>query len=322
YGRYREFYQCDVDIVGCESILADAEIISIIVEALETFEFEEFQVRINNRKLLKAMMRYAGVSKDKVVSAITACDKLSKLGFDGVRRELIERGISQKSIEKIFKVMGIEGENFKILEKFEILIEDDSEGVEGILELRELLNYLKALGVDERFLRVDMSLARALDYYTGPIYETYVTKPKIGSLTGGGRYDELLFMFGKKKLPATGTTIGIERIIDVLKRKGFGKRKTLTRVLITYTEKEMLLKACEIARDLWERQIDAELYINPLKKLRKQFEYANKRGIERVIIVGPRDLKKNQITLREMVSGKERKLELEKLYDLLKRDLN
>jgi histidyl-tRNA synthetase len=208
-GRYREFYQCDADTVGSASMLADAETITLINEILSTLGFKKFKIRINNRKILSGIVEYSGVAVNRGNEVCIAIDKLEKIGIDGVKKELEEREISQSAINNILPILEIKGDTETVLKDISSLLSGSKIGMDGITETGELLSAIQSLGVPAENYVLDLYLARGLTYYTGPIYESVVEEPKIGSLTGGGRYDELVGMFLGQNIPATGTTIGI-----------------------------------------------------------------------------------------------------------------
>src|SRR5581483_2761764 len=232
-GRYREFYQCDADIVGTASMLADAEIIAMIFVILSELGFQEFVTKLNNRKILTALGEYSGVPPALLGGLYRALDKLDKIGREGVREEMLKNEIPSDAAEKILDLIALPVDD---LEGWREKLREYPLGAQGIAELQELLQFTRALGVNPARLQVDLTMVRGLEYYTGPIFETVVTEPKIGSLTGGGRYDGLIGLFSKTSLPATGTTIGIERIIDVMDELQMfppNLGKTVTQVLVT-----------------------------------------------------------------------------------------
>jgi len=232
-GRYREFYQCDADIVGTKSMLADAEIIALIYTILERLGFKQFIIKLNNRKILTAIGEYAGVPPALLGGLYRSIDKLEKVGLEGVHEELLKNEVSSGVAERILGLISIPGSDLGALRE---RLGEIPEVREGINELEQVLGFVRDLGVTPEKVKVDFTMVRGLEYYTGPIYETVVTEPKIGSLTGGGRYDELIGLFSTKSLPATGTTVGIERIIDVMEELQMFPpevRPTVTQVLIT-----------------------------------------------------------------------------------------
>ena len=186
-GRYREFYQCDADIIGSDSVMADAEIILIINEILTNLKFKKFIIKINNRKLLNGLIEYCGIDENKAADVLISLDKFDKVGIEGVISELKERHIEDKYIKKLLPVLKIKGNNTTVLQKIGSILSDSKLGSEGVNELKELLSFLQLFNVPEKNIEIDLSLARGLEYYTGIIYESTVKEPRIGSLTGGGR---------------------------------------------------------------------------------------------------------------------------------------
>jgi len=280
-GRYREFTQCDVDIVGSNSPLADAEVIAIIYDILKEIGFEKFTIRTNSRQTLFSIMESAGVSQEKILPVIRSIDKLDKISHEEIEKELAEKNIEPEIIKRIFlSIKKAEPDPF----------------------LKNVLSLTKMLGVSEDFLKFDPTLARGLDYYTGPIYETMVEKPKIGSITGGGRYDKLIGMFTGKDIPACGTTIGVDRIIDVIGELNLWSEdsRSRTKILITLFDKSFLDQAIEISQTLRNEDINNEIYLNLEDRLEKQLKYADKKGIPFAIIFGPKEIQKNTIILKNL----------------------
>lgn len=296
-GRYREFYQCDVDIVGSPSPLADAEILAIINESLQALGFQSFKIRINSRSVLFSIMESAGIDKKNWFSAIQSIDKLDKKSREEVEQELLDRGLSDKQIKQIF-------------EEIQKAKPDDF--------LVRSIDYANKLGAADSIV-FDPALARGLDYYTGPIYESIVEIPKIGSLTGGGRYDKLLKTLGGVDFPATGSTIGLERIVDVIQELNLWPNlaSTSTRALITVFSPDLLFQSIKIASQLRQENIPAELYINEQEKLDKQLKYADKKGIPYVVIIGPEEQAQNKIKLRDMQNRSEILISLEEAISKL-----
>lgn len=288
-GRMREFYQCDIDIVGTSSILADAEIISITNEIFEKLGFKEFKIIVNNRKILSAICQYAGIESEKELEVCRSIDKVEKIGKDGVKEELEERGIRKECINNILSVLEIN--SIELLEK-----EISGFGDEGIKETKELFSYLRDFEIPEQRVSFSLWLARGLDYYTGSIFETIVEEPKIGSLAGGGRFDKLI----PKDIPAVGTTIGLERVITVMEEQNiFPSLETQSKVLITQFDRDSLKYVFNIAKELRENGIETEVYPD-FVKLSKQFRYASKKGIPYVLVAGPDEIKENKVTIKDM----------------------
>ncbi len=307
-GRMREFYQCDIDIVGTSSILADAEIISITSGIFEKLGFsakgrsasggKEFKIIVNNRKILSAICQYAGIESEKELEVCRTIDKVEKIGKDGVKEELEERGIRKECINNILSVLEIN--SIELLEK-----EISGFGDEGIKEMKELFSYLKYFEIPKQRVSFSLWLARGLDYYTGSIFETVVEKPRIGSLAGGGRFDKLIGKIGNKDIPAVGTTIGLERVITVMEEQNmFPSLEPQPKVLITQFDKSSLKYVFNIARDLRENGIETEVYPD-FVKLSKQFRYARKRGIPYVVVAGPDEIRENKMTIKDMKSERQ-----------------
>jgi histidyl-tRNA synthetase len=312
-GRYREFYQCDADIVGTKSMLADAEIIAVIHDILTQLGFKQFVIKLNNRKILTALGRYAGVSPSLLGGLYRAIDKLEKIGPEGVREELSKNEIPSEVVERILSLVAIPSSDMQTLRS---RLGGIAEANEGIAELEEAVRFAMELGVAERRIGVDFTMVRGLEYYTGPIYETVVTEPKIGSLTGGGRYDELIGMFSRQSLPATGTTVGIERIIDVMDELRLippNVRKTVTQVLVTVFDEPHRRDSVRIARELRESGICTEVWYD-IDGLGRQLKYASAKGIPYAVIIGPDEIAANTATVRDLTTGEQlqvRQAELE-----------
>lgn len=294
-GRYREFYQMDIDTFGSESMLADAELIACAVECYKAIGLE-FIIRINNRKLLNNIFEYISIPENKFSEAFRSIDKLDKIGFNGVKKELSNNGLSNETINKLLKVLSIKGDSEKVLKQAENLIGNK----EGIKELKEIIYYLKKMKITTNY-EIDLSLARGQGYYTGPIFEVNVKEYKV-SFGGGGRYDKMIERFCNKKVPSTGFSFGIEPIMEVLKQKN--KIKTSTKVFIAGLKDEAQEKVLEITANLRKQGINTE---NDLmnKNFKKQLDYANKGKIPYVIIIGPEEIKKEKYTLKNMKTGKQ-----------------
>jgi len=299
-GRNREFYQFDMDTYGTESIVADAECIAMGIEAFKLFGFKEFNIRVNNRKLLKGLMGYAGVDSKKIKTALVAIDKLDKIGIPGVQKELENRGINKNSINKISKIIKIQGTD-DVLNQVEELVP----GNEGIKELRELIKYLNAMKIRSGY-SIDLSLVRGLEYYTGTIFEISAKGLNV-SFAGGGRYDKMIENFIGTKIPAVGISYGIEPIYQVLVKKR-GLKKTRTQVYIVPINEKVMKKSLGLASELRALGVNTEIDLKN-RNLSKNIEYANKKGIKKLIIVGERDVKEKKVTIKNIVTGKERRIE-------------
>jgi len=305
-GRFREFYQCDVDVVGSASMLADAEIIAVIYETLNKLEFKKFIIRINSRKILSGITEVSGAGMDQELNVCRAIDKMDKIGLNGVREELIRREIDRNGVEKILEILSIQGTNRERFDHTEKLLQGSEIGMEGIREMQELFRYLSLYDIPEENILFDLYLARGLDYYTGPIFETVVEEPRIGSITGGGRYDRLIGLFSGQDQPATGSSIGLERIITVMDELNMFPENLSTpvQVLVTVFDENCLEYSIKIAHQLRSVGINTDLYTGK-SKLRGQFGLANDKGIPVVIIAGPDEMEKEQVNIKNMRSGEQ-----------------
>ncbi|OGC88288.1 MAG: histidine--tRNA ligase [candidate division Zixibacteria bacterium RBG_16_48_11] len=306
-GRYREFYQCDVDVVGTASMLADAEIIQITYEILKVLGFKQFAIRVNHRKILTGLVEYCGVDKSQAGAVILALDKFDKIGREGVKEELKARGIPEKVGGKLLPVLELCGDNQIVLKEIEALFSESVQGTQGVKETQQWLEYIRIMGIPEDAISLDLYLARGLEYYTGPIFESVVEKPKIGSLTGGGRYDQLIGMFLGREIPATGTTIGIERIIDVMSElRLLEDIREKTDVLVTIFNPETRTASLRIAAELRKNDINCETYLEDKDSLREQIGYANSKGIRLAVIVGPQEERQNQALVKDLRTGEQK----------------
>lgn len=310
--RFREFLQADIDTIGSDSILADAEVVACAISIFIALGFEKFAVRLNNRKILNALVKYAKVKSEKINSVLTAVDKLDKIGIKGVERELTELKLYKYSIKIILDFIQIQGKPEDVLDKAGKLLGAQ----EGISELKKMVGYLQKMKVEPKF-KVDFSLARGLDYYTGPIFEVFAEEG-IGSIAGGGRYDKMIGLFSGKDTPATGISLGIERIIEVMKERGMVKEtKSKTKVFVASVNDEVRDDALTLSQKLRQNGISADFDLKN-RNLTKQLEYADKLGIPYVLIVGKEELKKGEFKLKNMGREKEEILAIDAIIEKLK----
>ncbi|HUE75675.1 MAG TPA: histidine--tRNA ligase [Chloroflexota bacterium] len=305
-GRYREFWQCDVDTVGATSMLADAEVVSVLYEALRRLSFTRFTIRINSRKILTAVAESVGVLAGESLGLYRAIDKLDKIGEDGVRAELAERGYQGEVIDRVFEVIAGHGDSRVILENLRRRFADQPLGLEGIDELEQLISHIESVGVPTSCFRVDLTMVRGLDYYTGPIFETIVEEPRIGSISGGGRYDHLIGMFSGQDVPATGLTLGLERIFDVIEELNLrpsGLGKTVSQALVAVFP-DTIASALGLAKDLRGGGIRTEVSLS-VDRLSNQLRYASRRLIPCVLIAGATEVAAGQVIIKEMESGEQ-----------------
>ncbi|HKZ22084.1 MAG TPA: HisS family protein, partial [candidate division Zixibacteria bacterium] len=249
-------------------------------------------------------------------------DKLEKIGKEGVKKELKEKKIPEKVIDKLLPVLEIQGNYKQILEKLESYLKNSEIGTRGINETEELFSYLEKSKITKENYKLDLFLARGLEYYTGPIFESVVEKPPIGSLTGGGRYDKLIGIFLGRDIPATGTTIGVERIIDAMTELSLlPEVKTKTEVLVTIFNPETKANSLQIAEKLRQSGFKTEIYFGEKDGLRDQIGYANSKGIPLVIIIGPEEIKQNKIVIKNLKSGTQESIAAEELMEKARKNL-
>ncbi|MEW5717956.1 MAG: histidine--tRNA ligase [Chloroflexota bacterium] len=316
-GRYREFYQCDADIVGSKSMLADAEIVTMVYTVLQTLGFKSFVTKINNRKILTGIGQYAGVPNEMLGGLYRSIDKLEKIGVDGVREEMTKSEIPANVVNKMINLISIAPNNFGELRE---RLSDIPIALEGLNELEQLATFLGDSGVPRANYQFDFAMVRGLAYYTGPIYETVVTEPKIGSLTGGGRYDELIGLFNQQSIPTTGTSFGIERIIDVMDELAMYPAsigKTVTQVFVTVFNRDLIGASMRVANALRAAGINAELALDA-DGLGKQLKYAAAKAIPFALIIGPDENAAQKATLRDLASGEQTLIAQSELADAVK----
>ena len=310
--RYRQFTQCDVDIVGITGMTADAEIITLTSRAFKKLGLE-FVIKLNNRKLLNDLLLNAGVKKGKLETVLLSIDKLEKFGLETVKKELKQKKIDNKAVNNIIKIINIKGTNNDKINKIKKLLKDS----EGVDEVIELISLLKILNVNAEF---DISLARGLTYYTGTVMEVYLKNSKVKtSVCAGGRYDKIIGSFlGKGDYPAVGISFGLDRIYDAYVEKSEAGQKTVTRVYIIpiNTFKESL----KIAEELRNENVNVDIDLAG-KGPSKNLQYANSLGIPYVLFVGKEELRQGKVKLKDMNSGKERMMNAEELVVFLQKNL-
>lgn len=305
-GRYREFVQCDVDTLGCTSMLADAECVAVLHDCLQALGFPSFTIRVNHRALLKACVDHAGLSEMES-SVLVAVDKLDKIGREGVDAELRQRGVSDESIETLWQLFSVRGPG--ALDHLEALLGPVSEG--PVNELREMLDGAAEMGVVLDRLVVDPTLARGLGYYTGPVFEAEVNEPKIGSISGGGRYDGLVGIFSKRQVPAVGLSLGLDRLVVVMEELGlFPDLRSAARVLVTVYSEEMRPYSIRAASSIRSAGIPTQLVLDRAGKIGKQFKTADQAGIPWVVVIGPDDLAAGTVSLKHLPTGNQENVSL------------
>jgi histidyl-tRNA synthetase len=318
-GRYREFYQCDVDVIGSDSLLNEYELVRIIEEVFSRLGIS-ILIKLNNRKVLSGIAEYIGEG-GKITDITVAIDKLEKIGIDAVNNELREKGISQAGIEKLQPVLALKGTSEEKLTGLEKVLSGSETGMNGIAELRKLFSYIE-LDKLRGTVELDLTLARGLNYYTGAIIEVKSTDVAIGSVCGGGRYDNLTGVFGMNGVSGVGISFGADRIFDVMTQLDlFGKIKSSsTDVLILNFGEEEVKFGIKILKELYSLDVSAELYPDPVK-LKKQISYADSRKIPYIIMAGEEEIRSGEIAIKEMSSGEQRKILFRDLKSFIKSEL-
>jgi len=322
-GRYREFYQCDADVVGSDSLLNEAEFVMIYDEALSTLGLKDFTIKINNRKILSGIAQIID-KVDNIIDLTVAIDKLDKIGLDGVIKELMERGFSEADIEKIKPIILLEGTNEEKLASLRIALVGSVTGLRGCDEIETVFNYIASCKLQTANLELDITLARGLNYYTGAIFEVKTNEVAMGSIGGGGRYDDLTGMFGLKGLTGVGISFGADRIYDVMEELNlFPVSSTQsTQLLICCFDKEGEKFAFPILQQLRAQDINAELYPAGAK-LKKQLDYANNKNIPFTIIIGSEEIESGLLTIKNMQTGVQEKKNVRQILgDLVTRPFN
>ncbi len=306
-GRYREFYQCDADIVGVSGSAADAEIIGLVVTALKRLGFGQFAVKINNRKLLTAIGQYAGLEGEPLYDLYRSIDKFDKIGADGVRGELTTRAIPAEVITRIMELITARYPGLEQLDYLDEFLHDLPAAREAISELRSLSDHLTAANVSPENYEFDLTMVRGLGYYTGPIFETNITEPNLGSVTGGGRYDDLVGLFRGESIPTTGTSLGIERIIDLMDILNLYPAHiggTVVQALVTVFGDETRASSTGLAAELRAAGVRTELYLQD-KNVGKQLNYADKKGIPLVALLGSDEVAQGMVKFKRLRDGEE-----------------
>lgn len=314
-GRYREFYQCDADVVGSDSLLNEVELVQIVDTVFKRFGVR-VQIKINNRKILTGIAEYIGEA-DKIVDITVAIDKLDKIGIDNVNAELAADGLSSEAIEKLQPIILLSGNNEEKLDVIAKVLEKSETGLKGVEELRYIFGVLDRVGIENE-VQFDLTLARGLNYYTGAIFEVKSLDVQIGSITGGGRYDNLTGIFGLPGISGVGISFGADRIFDVLNALDLYPETAMsaTKLLfINFGEKETAYCLPIIAKAR-ERGIPAEMYPDAVK-MKKQMAYANNNGIRYVALAGENEINENKLTLKDMATGEQRLVSAEELVSIV-----
>lgn len=310
-GRYREFYQCDADVVGSDSLLNEVELVQIMDSVFTKFGIR-VQIKINNRKILTGIAEVIGEA-EKIIDITVAIDKLDKIGIDNVNKELKENGISDEAITKLQPIIALKGSNEDKLNTLQEVLSTSDIGLKGIEETRYILNKLSSVDIQNE-IELDLTLARGLNYYTGAIFEVKALDVAIGSITGGGRYDNLTGIFGMPGISGVGISFGADRIYDVLNTLDLYPRESVeqTQVLFINFGEEEVSYCLPIAIQLRNNGVFTEVFPDNTK-MKKQMNYANAKQIPFVVIAGENEIKEGKLTLKNMVTGEQSLLTKEEL---------
>ncbi len=316
-GRYREFYQCDADVVGTNSLLCESEIVLMIDEVLTNLGINDFTIKINNRKVLTGITEAIGAHGLESVICV-AIDKLDKIGEDGVVKELLEKGITETAINALMPIITLSGDFKEKLLALKNILSTSEEGLKGLAELEEVLEYLEGFGYQYDKLEFDIALARGLSYYTGCIFEVKVNNAQMGSICGGGRYDNLTGVFGLNGVSGVGFSFGVDRIYDVMEELNLFPTDSLasTQVLLVAFDKPTEKYALSVLATLRKNNIKAELYPEQTK-MKKQLGYADDKKIPYVVLIGSDEMETGLLTFKNMQSGEQQKLAVEQIVEVV-----
>lgn len=319
-GRYREFYQCDIDIIGDEnlSIINDAEMPSVIYTTIKELGFDNFTIRINNRKLLNGLFAELEL-KDESVEVMRIIDKLEKIGKENVVKCLQDLKIEQEKIDKIMSFIEIDGTSDEKIAKLEDLKIENELFVQGLSELKDVVKYVRLFGVPDTHFKVDLTIARGLDYYTGTVYETFLNDYReVGSVCSGGRYDNLSEFYTDKKMPGVGVSIGLTRLFYKLNELNIikEKEKSISKVLVV-SMTDNIDRALEVGKNLRDAGINSDVYLEN-KKIKAKFKYADKLQIPYVAIIGEEEEKNGTVSLKNMETGEQTEISIEKMIEKIK----
>ena len=319
-GRYREFYQCDIDIIGDGelSIVNDAEMPSVIYTTIKEFGFDKFTIRINNRKLLNGLFAELNL-EEQSVEIMRIIDKLEKIGRENVVKCLQDLKVADEKIQKILNFIEIDGTTDEKLQKLENLNFTNELFLQGLNELKQVVKYVRLFGVPDSNFKVDLTIARGLDYYTGTVYETFLDDYReLGSVCSGGRYDNLAEFYTDKKMPGVGVSIGLTRLFSKLSELNIlnEKDESISKVLVVSMTDD-ISRALEVATKIRDEGINTDVYLEN-KKIKAKFKYADKLKIPYVAVIGEEEEKNGTVSLKNMESGEQEEMSVEKMIEILK----
>ena len=314
-GRYREFYQCDVDVIGSNSLLNEMELVQIIDDIFTRLKIETV-VKINNRKILAGIADVIG-EKDRIIDITLAIDKMDKVGLEKVNAELAEKGISNNAIEKLQPILALKGSFAEKVEQLELVLTSSEIGMKGVAEIKKLFGYLNNLKLNTE-VELDLTLARGLNYYTGAIFEVKACDFEMGSICGGGRYDDLTGIFGLPNVSGVGVSFGAERIYDILLQANLFPQHSseTTKVLFVNFGAKEEAYCLPVLADLRKNGVNAEIFPDSTK-MQKQMNYANKKEIPFVVLAGESEIQAKSFTLKNMDSGEQKSVSAEELIKIL-----
>jgi len=318
-GRYREFYQCDADVVGTDSLTCEAEIVLMIEEVFQALRVVDISIKINNRKILSGLVETVG-AEGKESDLLVAIDKLDKIGQEKVLTELEERGFSKEAIESLLPVFTLSGSNQEKLQTVKNILSQSEEGLQGVAEIEEVIQRVQLMGSEAATLEFDITLARGLSYYTGAIFEVKANNAVISSsISGGGRYDNLTGVFGMPGMSGVGISFGVDRIFDVMEGLDLFPKENLeaTQVLFIAFDDETEKHALSLLSQVRSAGISAEIYPDRVK-LKKQFAYADKKGIPYTIVIGSDEVQKQAYGLKNLKTGEQEELDITQIIERLK----
>lgn len=308
-GRYREFWQADVDIVGSSSPLADAEIIAVLTAALSALGFTDFTTLINHRQVIGGIARSSGLAEEAAGSVYRAIDKFDKIGADGVQTELLKSGVEPTAAERILALVALEGSPDAVLSQLHEKLQGDERALAALENLAQIVAALQDMGISPERYTLSPRLARGLSYYTGTVFETISAHWPAGSLLGGGRYDELIGMFAGRAVPTIGLAFGIDRLHDVMEELGIGPRPATTaQVYVTIFNADCAASSLELANELRAAGVNVVTALDPTTSLGKQFKEVDRKELRYALVLGPDEIANGQVSLRNMQSGEQQNI--------------
>jgi histidyl-tRNA synthetase len=316
-GRYREFYQCDADIIGSDSLLNEVELVKLFDEVLSELGLTDFSVKMNNRKVLSGIAEVIGKS-EMIIPITVALDKLDKIGKEKVKAELTEKGLTAADLNAIEPLFEIKGDNKQVLSQLKSFLGNSKVGLEGIAELEEILSVLGQWSMKKAKVEIDVTLARGLNYYTGAIFEVSSNEAKMGSICGGGRYDDLTGIFGLPDMSGVGISFGADRIYDILEELDLFPTQLQigTKLLFVNFGKKEEGYVLPLLQKLREKGVRAELYPEAAK-IKKQMRYADQKEIPFVIMIGEEEMNSGQLSLKNMKTGEQEKVDFNQLIEIV-----